>query len=83
MTNVIDFPQAGSASVADTLRDFAAQADSGDFLAAIVVTIDETGPTFKIAIGDSSSNAILGAIGALDVIKARLVRIVEAEHAEE
>lgn len=84
MSNVIDFPHLGRGiEAASMLAGFSDRACTGEFSGAIVVTIADDGPSFQLTIGDASTSALLGAIGALDLIKARLARVVEAEQAEE
>jgi hypothetical protein len=79
MTNVIDFPTSGD-GVADMLANFARRGRDGEFAHAIVVAVRrDGGPEFQINTGDATQAMLLTTLGMLDVIRKRLVNVIEAE----
>ncbi len=84
MSNVIEFPNANSGvEAASMLAAFTDRACAGAFKGAIVVGIAHDGPEFQMSIGDATTAELLASLGALDVIRARLVRVIEADQDRE
>lgn len=80
MSNVVEFPDAVEDSISASLSAYARRAREGEFASTIVVALRTDGsPEFKINVGDADTRTLLTALGMLDVIRARIVRVIEAE----
>lgn len=83
MSNVIEFPREDRGlEAAALLAAYSDRACSGAFTGAIVLATGDGGAEFQISIGDTTAADLLAVIGMLDVVRNRLVRIVEADEAQ-